>query len=138
MKKADNKNAFTLIELLVVISIIALLALVSVVAFQKARAEARDAKRTHDIKILYEALEMYYDTYGNYPYGEKRADTSMGASQLPADPYPSGSYWGNDSDLQELVSEGLMQKLPIDPLNSGSYYYAYEPYDDQCVCIIGF
>jgi general secretion pathway protein G len=65
MKK--NKEGFTLIELLVVIAIIALLSSLSVIAINRSRMLARDAKRKADLKNIVIALEMYYQEYGVYP-----------------------------------------------------------------------
>jgi prepilin-type N-terminal cleavage/methylation domain-containing protein len=94
------KKAFTLIELLVVIAIIALLSTLSVVALNSARAKSRDARRLSDIKNTQTALEMYFDTAGEYPA------TLMAGNEL--------SYGG-------LV---FLAKVPSDPLGSNQYNYA--------------
>lgn len=93
------KKAFTLIELLVVIAIIALLSTLSVVALNSARAKSRDARRLSDIKNTQTALEMYFDTAGEYPA------TLMAGNEL--------SYGG-------LV---FLAKVPSDPLGSNQYNY---------------
>lgn len=94
------KKAFTLIELLVVIAIIALLSTLSVVALNSARAKSRDARRLSDIKNTQTALEMYFDTAGEYPA------TLMAGNEL--------SYGG-------LV---FLAKVPSDPISSNQYVYA--------------
>jgi len=66
-KTNERKKAFTLIELLVVIAIIGLLSTLSIIAFNQARARARDARRLADVKQIQTALEMYYNDMGCYP-----------------------------------------------------------------------
>jgi prepilin-type N-terminal cleavage/methylation domain-containing protein len=61
------KKGFTLIELLVVISIIGLLSAVVLASLASARTKARDARRIADIKQIQTAVELYYDSYGQYP-----------------------------------------------------------------------
>ena len=94
------KKAFTLIELLVVIAIIALLSTLSVVALNSARAKSRDARRLSDIKNTQTALEMYFDTAGEYP------------AALMA---------GNELSYGGLV---FLAKVPSDPISSNQYVYA--------------
>ena len=62
----QSKAGFTLIELLVVVAIIGLLSSVVLVSLNSARAKARDARRTSDLRNVQLALEMYYDKYGTY------------------------------------------------------------------------
>lgn len=69
MNNNKNKKSFTLVELLVVVAIIGLIATIVLVALNGPRQRARDAKRTTDLKALANALEMYYNDYGVYPYG---------------------------------------------------------------------
>lgn len=65
--RAQRRRGFTLIELLVVIAIIGLLASVVMASLNGVRAKGRDAKRRADMKEIYKALELYYDTNGSYP-----------------------------------------------------------------------
>ncbi len=58
---------FTLVELLVVIAIIGLLSTFAIVAFNGARAKARDAQRVADIKQIQTALELYRSYEDTYP-----------------------------------------------------------------------
>lgn len=62
-----RKSGFTLIELMVVLSIIALLSALVFAALSKARAKARDGRRTADLHQVRTALEMYQDTHASYP-----------------------------------------------------------------------
>lgn len=93
------KKAFTLIELLVVIAVIALLSTLSVVALSSARAKSRDARRLSDIKQIQTALEMYFDSSGNYP-------TSLTA--------------GSPLSYGSLV---FLSKVPSDPISNNQYAY---------------
>lgn len=79
MKK--NKG-FTLIELLVVIAIIGILSSVVLASLNSAREKSRDAKRVSDIKQLQLALELYFDSNGEYP----AALTDLSPTFIPSDP----------------------------------------------------
>ncbi len=61
------EKGFTLIELLVVIAIIGILATIVMVSLNTARSKARDARRVSDVRQTQLALQMYYDSLGNYP-----------------------------------------------------------------------
>ena len=104
MKK--NK-AFTLIELLVVISIIGLLASIVLISLRGVRAKAKDARRLSDMSQIVLALEMYYDTYGQFP--DNAQDGVCGdwddssADEAPAD----GNLF-----IDALIDEGLFAKVP--------------------------
>jgi len=71
MKNKGHYKAFTLIELLVVISIIGMLASITIVSVNGARARARDAKRMNDLKIISDALAVYYLDNNTYPISSK-------------------------------------------------------------------
>jgi prepilin-type N-terminal cleavage/methylation domain-containing protein len=72
--KAGGRQAFTLIELLVVIAIIAILAAILFPVFAQARAKARQAMCTSNMRQLAMGLGMYASDYDSY----------MPPSQLPA------------------------------------------------------
>jgi len=63
----NKRKGFTLIELLVVIAIIGILSSVVLASLNSARQKSRDARRVSDIKQLQLALELYFDTAGEYP-----------------------------------------------------------------------
>jgi len=93
----NRKNkGFTLIELLVVIAIIGILSSVVLASLNTAREKSRDAKRVSDIKQLQLALELYYDTKGEYP-----------------------------DAIANLLTEGLIPAEPVDPLGGSYPYNAY-------------
>jgi len=93
-------RGFTLIELLVVIAIIGILSSVVVASLNSARTKARDARRVSDIKQIQVALELYYDTVGQYP-------TAL-------------------SSLTTATNGGTLAKEPKDPQSDVSYFYAYK------------
>lgn len=92
----QRKKGFTLIELLVVIAIIGILSSVVLASLNSARQKSRDAKRVSDIKQVQLALELYFDTNGEYP-----------------------------DALSKLVTGGFMPQLPTDPLGGNYVYNAY-------------
>lgn len=91
-------KGFTLIELLVVIAIIGILSSVVLASLNNARKKGRDARRVSDIKQIQLALELYYDSNGEYPAG-----TSL-ASLAPT----------------------YIAAVPTDPTNTGTNVYSYQ------------
>lgn len=91
----NSRRGFTLIELLVVIAIIGILSAVVLASLNSAREKARDARRISDVGQVRLALELYYDSFSQYP----TATTSLVPDYLPA--YPSDpsvhtyEYWSN-------------------------------------------
>lgn len=73
---------FTLIELLVVVAIIAVLSSIVFVSLTSARAKARDARRAEDVKTLKAALEVYRQSYGEYPAASTNDDIGTSITTL--------------------------------------------------------
>jgi len=90
-----RKKGFTLIELLVVIAIIGILSSVVLASLNSARQKSRDAKRVSDIQNLQLALELYFDSKGEYP------------------------------DLLTDLSSDFIPSDPVDPLGGAYVYNAY-------------
>ena len=78
------RKAFTLIELLVVIAIIAILAAMLMPALARARAEARKASCTSNVKNLMTGFAMYQNDHGYMPgnTAEFGSDDKTGAMGL--------------------------------------------------------
>lgn len=94
----NTRKGFTLIELLVVIAIIGILSSVVLASLNTAREKSRDARRIADINQIKVALELYFDSNGNYP-----------------------------TSLATLATDGFIPTEPIDPLTDTSYPYGYGP-----------
>ncbi len=97
-------KGFTLIELLVVIAIIAMLSAIIVGPIQSARAKARDAKRSADIKNIQTALSFYYDENNNYP---TLYENECGGTE--------GYTTSGNNFMQTLVTAGFLNSYPTDP-----------------------
>lgn len=128
--KDKNKKGFTLIELLVVISVIALLATLVTSQINRAREKSRDAKRFADLKQIQTALELYYDTYQQYPrsgsYGE---GTATGGCTGGWDCSFIDQDGADDGDFMEfLATSGIMENIPDDPIDDISHHYKYYYY----------
>lgn len=65
--KKTNSKGFTLIELLVVIAIIGILAGIVLVSLNNARQSARDTQRVGNVRNAQLAVELYFDSNGQYP-----------------------------------------------------------------------
>lgn len=113
-----KSRGFTLIELLVVIAIIGLLATLGVVSLDSAMKKARDARRLSDISQIQKALEIYKDTYGQYP---GNTDDDYGGWDIG-----NKTYTPFITDLQ---TSGIMPKVPMDSIGTNMvnayFYYRY-------------
>lgn len=124
------KKGFTLIEIMVTLSIIGLLTVGAVASFSRQRAYARDSRRIQDVNNIAQALDLLYNQEGDYSLDNAEAgyrDTSVGlymTAEVP-DP-PTASDWSTSSDLQDLITAGLISKLPVDPINNATYHYSFE------------
>lgn len=112
----QHQTGFTLVEVLIVMAIIGIMSSFFITNYTSARNKATDAKRRADMSQVKKALELYYNTYGEYPttngswYGLAEQGTdgfknTSGAngyipnlaptfvSQLPQDPSGDVSEW---------------------------------------------
>ncbi len=110
--KRKYQPGFTLIELLVVIAIIGLLSTISIIALNQARSKARDARRVADAHQLTNAIDMYYNQYGEYP------------------PLVEGQALGyenssNNTFMHNLVTAGFLSSDLKDPWNNKTYFFYY-------------
>lgn len=111
----STNKGFTLIELLVVIAIIGILASVVLSSLNSARAGARDAKRTGDIRAVITALEMYRNQFGQYPTYDQRVRVQQCGD----------SGWCLYTVMNNyLVPNGFLGSVVSDPTraNTGSNY----------------
>jgi prepilin-type N-terminal cleavage/methylation domain-containing protein len=115
-----RKRGFTLIELLVVIAVIGLLASVVLVNLKESKAKVRDAKRLQDLDQLIKAIQIYAETYNEWP----GVGDSGGVHISPK----------CNSDLRnDLKNSGIMTEVPADPKDAdcsdnsdGAFFYGWD------------
>lgn len=66
-KSLKNSKGFTLIELMVVVIILGILATIAIPRFMNKKDEAEAAKNAADIKIIQNAVDLYYFDKDVYP-----------------------------------------------------------------------
>ncbi|GEM_PF-5764273 len=110
---AHQPGGFSLVELLVVISIISLLSTLSVVTLNTARLRARDTQRRADLRQVFTALQLYYDS-----------------QSIPAYPDMSDAMWW------DLLKPYLLTQ-PVDPKSKAAYTSIDNNGAFQQFCIYG-
>lgn len=124
MKK--NLRGFTLIEMLIVVSISVLFATTAYLTFQNAQKNSRDQQRKTDLAQLRSALETYSLRNNKYPdetFNTDACDSSIGGASGGCG---GSASWHSSSNLQILVTQGILNKLPVDPKNTSPYIYIFE------------
>ncbi|MCR4274960.1 MAG: prepilin-type N-terminal cleavage/methylation domain-containing protein [Candidatus Campbellbacteria bacterium] len=149
MKKFTR--GFTLIELLVVIAIIGILSSVVLASLNSAREKSRDAKRVSDVKNVQLALELYFDSCGQYP-DALLATANNGCptgvafgdylSAMPADPLGGVyQYTGLDASCTSYHIGTVLEQTGHQVLSSDSdleLSIANEARADACVAVAAF
>ncbi len=88
-----------------VISIIALLATIVLAAVVGARTKGRDTIRKETLKELQNALELYYNKNGHYPYDSSCATWTPSVSTYPPADCPQNPFTGGFqcSNIQDMT-----------------------------------
>ncbi len=105
-RKSYN-SGFTIVELLIVIVVIAILAAITIVAYNGINQQARDSKRTSDVRTLVQAIEMYNIDHGSYP--------SVGSD--------NAGY--SSTTLQSVLVPDYISSIPKPPTPSDTSDYNY-------------
>lgn len=118
LDETRHNRGFTLIELLVVIAIIGILSSVVLASLNSARSSSRDARRQTDLQQMSLALELFYDSCGEYPNhgGNNQLDT--------------GDTTGSCSD----TFGDYMDSVPSDPQDGSAYGYNVNS-DNSTYCL---
>lgn len=114
---AHPRHGVTVIEWIVVISIAAIVAGSVLPRVTSHMAEARDARRISDVRLLRDAIERFRVGENRYPQSEGNAS------------YGGWDVSGDGDFIPELVRLGYLHEPVRDPGESGACYYAYFLYD---------
>jgi len=116
--KIQQRSGFTMIELLIVIVIMGILSAIGLGTFTSSQMKARDSKRKSDLRTIGDALEVYYNDYGNYPVGDSGDIIGCGPqAEVDKVACVAGQIWKNTTN-----ETTYMVQMPEDP-SGGKYYY---------------
>ncbi len=89
MQRKRQVCGFTLVEIMIVMGIIGLLSVIAIPSYAKSRRETQINRMVNDLRIVYDAFNLYAMQYGNYPDGVVRGSTTP----QPVAEYLSGAKW---------------------------------------------
>ena len=129
-----SRVGFTLVELLVVIAIIGVLVALLLPAVQAAREAARRMSCSNNVKQLSLALHLYHDAIKTFPFGTRRAGTSVLNLATGAAPYGPSFYvgllpyvehssifnkwpWGGDDGYANSPNHDYLRNSPLNLSN---------------------
>ncbi|HUW21039.1 MAG TPA: type II secretion system protein [Candidatus Bathyarchaeia archaeon] len=115
-----KKFGFTLIELLIVIVILGVMALIGLSSFSGSKKKARDAERKSSLHQIKNALQLYYNVYGQYPLNDGDYKiVGCGDDPEAATSCNWDSEWSRETNV-------FMKKLPADPASSQGFVYTQD------------
>lgn len=115
-----NNFTFARLQKLVAVVFVGFMITLFLSGFDIIKAKARDIKRRADIKILTQALNLYYDKYGKYP--DSTDDWDGWDLSI-------GYGGGNIEFIKIFKEEGFIDKEIKDPVNNDIYYYRYKKFN---------
>ncbi len=124
----NSRRGFTIVELLIVIAVIAILSGLTMFAYADTQKRSRDSQRRQDIKIIANALELYYSDNGEYPRITNSGAPAVLNSTWSASNHVSWTQANTNVDgTWKSIGAALVPKylasLPVDPINNASPAY---------------
>ena len=94
-----SRWAFSTVELMIVVAIIGTLSALAVPGFAKANMQSRISRMKNDLRILFDAFNLYAIEYGNYPGGGGAFYTEANSAPQPLQDYLEDSRWDKKTPL---------------------------------------
>jgi len=96
-----------------------------------ASSSSRNRRRKVDLYHIADGLKKHYAINNSYTQPENsESDCSTGTGPgSNGSECGSGNDWASDSDLRDLIFDGILWRLPIDPINNSEFHYYYEPWN---------
>lgn len=118
MKRRSGAGGFTLVELLVVVVVLAILAAIVVPKFMGASERSREAALKSDLKILRNAVSLFYTDCKVFPASlddlAATAAPAQGKTTAGADKAISAAEWNGP----------YVESVPVDPISGSAFNYS--------------
>jgi len=113
-----QRRGFTLIELLVVIVVLAVLAAIVLPKFTGASTRSKEAALRSDLKLMRNAVSMYYTDTSVYP-------TTLADLAATSAPAAGKTATGTDQNITAADWHGpYIEEVPTDPTSGAAFSYS--------------
>lgn len=103
LRKKGNQQGFTLVELIIVMAILAVLAGIAVPKFGSVLNDSKKNADAANVKLLQDAVELYYNQEGSYPAGLSDLSPKY-VRDIPTQKYPKASE-GNSFSYDQTTGK---------------------------------
>ena len=94
-----SSRAFSTVELMIVVAIIGTLSALAVPSFERASMQSKLSRMKNDLRVLFDAFNLYAIEYGSYPGGGGYYYTDANTAPQPLQDYLDDSRWDEKTPM---------------------------------------